>query len=150
MTPPLIIVARRHLSWHQRFVSDASTAILWTFWLWLWSPLLQAFAAAVHLGTRLSPVTASAAALAGAAAGIERPLLALLGASGSLIAWKSLPRARRAECSPLTVREQARDLGLPERTVREAQGAAICVVHHDALGRIVRLEASAGDARRSA
>jgi poly-beta-1,6-N-acetyl-D-glucosamine biosynthesis protein PgaD len=151
VSPPLIIVARHHLSWHQRLASDASTAVLWTAWLWLWSPLLQALAAMAHVGMRLTP--AANAALASAAGGFERPLLALAGASGTLIAWKSLPRARRAEVpGPLTVREQARAHGLPERTLRAAQDAKVCVVHHDAHGRIVGLEPRGleGAARRSA
>jgi poly-beta-1,6-N-acetyl-D-glucosamine biosynthesis protein PgaD len=136
VSAPLIIDARHRLRWQQRLLSDASTAVLWSVWLWLWLPLVHALASA-----RLTPALGAMSGLGAAAGGLDRPVFALVGASGSLLVWKGLRPVRRAPSSPeLTVREQARHYRLPEHALREAREASICVVHHDAQGRIVRLE----------
>jgi poly-beta-1,6-N-acetyl-D-glucosamine biosynthesis protein PgaD len=154
MSAHLIIDARHRLRWHQRLVSDASTALLWTVWIWLWSPLLQALGSVAHLGARLGPALAKLSALGSAAGGLHHPMVVLVGASGTLLVWKGVPAARREVPPPaLTVREHARHHRLPEHVLREAREASICVVHHDAQGRVVRLEPRAARplaARRSA
>ena len=152
MGPHLIIDARHRLSWHQRLASDASTALLWSVWVWLWSPLLVAVASLAPL-TRLTPAAGKLPAL-GAAGALEHSLVAVLGASGTLLVWKELRPARRPAAPPaLGLPEQARDFRLPERQLADAREASVCVVHHDADGRIVRLEPRAPEraaARRSA
>jgi poly-beta-1,6-N-acetyl-D-glucosamine biosynthesis protein PgaD len=156
MSAHLIIDARDRLPWHQRLASDAGTALLWSGWLWLWAPLVErlalAFASAIPLGVRLGPSLAKAGAVSAAAGSLEHPVVAFVGASGTLLFLNRLP-APRAEAAPeVTLREQARQHGLAEAELRGAREASVCVVHHDAQGRIVRLEPreAAAQARRSA
>jgi hypothetical protein len=56
---PLIINARRQLSWNRRLLSDASTVALWSMWLWLCrSALLRVMdVAGSALGLRHATVT---------------------------------------------------------------------------------------------
>ncbi len=60
---PLIINARRQLSWNRRLLSDASTLALWTMWLWLCrSALLRVMdMVGMALGLRHATVTHSTA-----------------------------------------------------------------------------------------
>jgi len=141
MSGTLIINARHRLAWHQRLVSDASTAMMWAVWLWLWSPLLQAMRSLMHVGARSMPtLTHLAASFSGR--DLKLSLAALVGTSGSLLVWSRFPpvaHSRAAE--PLTVRDSARYHRLPERELSEGLTSPICVVHHDEAGRIVRIEA---------
>ncbi|MEJ0098301.1 MAG: poly-beta-1,6-N-acetyl-D-glucosamine biosynthesis protein PgaD [Pseudomonadota bacterium] len=59
MSNPLIINARRQLSWNRRLFSDASTIALWAVWLWLCrSALLRVMdMAGIALGLRHATVT---------------------------------------------------------------------------------------------
>jgi poly-beta-1,6-N-acetyl-D-glucosamine biosynthesis protein PgaD len=141
MSASPIIDARRLLPWHRRALSDASTAILWSAWLWLWKPLLVAGAAVAHLGPRAAPALAPAVGKVlalGSGDVLQHSVVALLGASGTLIAWNRLPPRRARGAAPA----RAADLApaAPEHELRAARDAAICVVHHDAHGRIVRVE----------
>jgi poly-beta-1,6-N-acetyl-D-glucosamine biosynthesis protein PgaD len=140
MSAAPIIDARRLLPWHRRALSDASTAILWSAWLWLWKPLLVASAVA-HLGPRAAPAltpTVGKVLALGSADALQHSVVALLGASGTLFAWNRLPSRRPR--GGATAR--AADLGpaAPEHELRAAREASIFVVHHDAHGRIVRVE----------
>ena len=141
MSATLIINARHRLAWHRRLASDASTAMMWAVWLWLWSPLLQSMRGALHLGARSLPtLTHLAASFSGR--DLKLSLAALIGTSGSLLVWSRFPavvHSRAAE--PLTVRDSARYHRLPEHELREGLTAPVCVVHHDEAGRIVRIEA---------
>lgn len=146
MSCSLIIDARHHLRWHERLLSDASTAILWSGWLWLCLPLLRAYASFAELGPRLSPALPNLFAL-GSEDVLGQSVVALIGASGTLMAWNRLP-ARRARAAPaLSSREQAQYFELPEHELRASREAAVVVVHHDEQGRIVRLEQRALGAR---
>jgi poly-beta-1,6-N-acetyl-D-glucosamine biosynthesis protein PgaD len=139
MSRSLIIDARHRLRWHQRLLSDASTAILWSGWLLLWAPLLRAYASLAHLGARVSPALAKLHLL-GSDDGLQYSLAALLGASGTLVVWNRLPARRACAAPPPSLREYARHFDLPEHELRAGHEAAVCVVHHDEHGRIVRLE----------
>lgn len=146
MPGSFIIDARHRLRWHQRFVSEASTTMMWGAWLKLWGPVLSSFAWLAQLGVR-SP---SAAVLIGSAAptgNLEYTIVALAGASGTLLMWKELPSTVAPAQDPLTVRDYARRFELPEDAILAGRNAAVCVVHHDDAGRIVRIECrAAGDA----
>jgi poly-beta-1,6-N-acetyl-D-glucosamine biosynthesis protein PgaD len=139
MSRSLIIDARHRLRWHQRLLSDVSTAVLWSAWLWLWAPLLRAHASLVHLGTRLTPALTKMLAL-GSEEALGHSFAALLGASGTLLVWNSLPGPRVAAAPAPSLRDYARHFQLPEHELRAGREAAVCVVHHDEHGRIVRLD----------
>jgi poly-beta-1,6-N-acetyl-D-glucosamine biosynthesis protein PgaD len=138
MSGSLIIQARHRLRWHQRLLSDASTALLWSAWVWLWMPLVRGYAA---LGARIYPVLAKVHVLGSAEDGLQYSVAALLGASGTLIVWNRIAGGRAGTAPAPTLREYARHFHVPEQELRAGREATVCVVHHDEHGRIVRLEA---------
>jgi poly-beta-1,6-N-acetyl-D-glucosamine biosynthesis protein PgaD len=150
MSGSVIINARHRLAWHQRLLSDASTAMMWGIWLWLWSPALRSFAWLADLGARSFPALMTQLA-SGSGGDIHHSVVALAGASGTLLVWNRLPA--RKICAPaaeLSVREHAHHFRLPEHALQAARHASICVVHHDEAGRIIRLECRESDARSEA
>ena len=108
-----IIDARHCLSWRTRLLSSAWTVLLWTGWVWLWLPLLRAYASAAQLGARIAPALPRVTVL-GSDDGFSYSVAALLGASGTLIAWNKLPARRRSRPPALSLREHARHFQLPE------------------------------------
>lgn len=145
MSGSLIIDARHQLRWHERLVSRVSTLLLWSGWLWLWAPLVRAYDSLSRVGVRVSPVFSQLFAV-GPEDALGNSVVVLIGASGTLIVWNHLPR-RACAAPALSLREHAEHFQLSERELREARAAAVCVVHHDEHGRIVRLEPRALTAR---
>ncbi len=121
MKNPLIINARHQLRWHQRFVSDASTLLLWSVWLWLCRPVVFPW----HAGAMVS---------------LEGAMLALVGTGALLMIWNRLasqPAVRpRLQAKP----DFASHFALDARLISDARDSAVCVVHHDEQGRIVSIE----------
>lgn len=152
MSGSLIINARHRLAWHQRLFSDASTAMMWGGWLWLWSPLLRSSRWMADVGARSYPTLLNLVA-SGSADAIQFSVLALVGAAATLLVWKRLPPARRpsGHSAALSLCDYARHFRLDEHELRAGRGAAVCVVQHDESGRIVKLEcrepAASGPAR---
>lgn len=141
MSGSLIINARHRLAWHQRLFWDASTAMMWGAWLWLWAPLLRSSRWLAEVGARSYPTLMSLAA-GGSADAIQFSVLALVGAPGALLVWKRLP-ARNVgppRAAPLTLCDYARHFRLPEPELRAGREASVCVVQHDESGRILKLE----------
>ena len=139
MSASVIIDARDRLRWHQRFAWDLSTAALWGGWLWLWAPLLKAGHTMIRLGVDVTPWLPKFLPAA-AAGGLPASLVALAGTSGTLVAWKNLPVRRANAAEALELGEYARHFELSEQVIEEGRGAVTCVVHHDADGRIARIE----------
>lgn len=140
MSGSLIINARHRLAWHQRLLSDASTAMMWGGWLWLWAPLLRSFRWLATIGARSFPAVWNVLASAPADE-LQVSFVALVGTSGTLLALNWLPsRKICASEAQVSVRDYARHLRLPERELEAGRHASVCVVHHDDSGRIVRLE----------
>jgi poly-beta-1,6-N-acetyl-D-glucosamine biosynthesis protein PgaD len=141
MKSTLIIEASDRLAWHHRLASTASTAALWGGWLWLWAPLVKAAGQFAALGSQV-PVWGLTLLPAGAPS-LPLSLAALAGTSGTLVAWRKLPR-RRAKMEPaLPISEYARRFGLQEHEIEAGRRAAVSVVHHDPDGRIARIECRA-------
>jgi poly-beta-1,6-N-acetyl-D-glucosamine biosynthesis protein PgaD len=136
MNPSVIIEASDRLAWHRRLASDASTAALWGGWLWLWAPLVKGATQLVQLWAQMPRGSLKALA----AAGPSLPLAAIAGASGTLVAWRSLPRRRAQADLELPLSAYASRFDLPEAEIAAGREASICVVHHDADGRIARIE----------
>jgi poly-beta-1,6-N-acetyl-D-glucosamine biosynthesis protein PgaD len=139
MSASLIINARDRLSWHQRLFSDASTVVMWGFWLNLWYPVLRAFTKVPYLDA-LARRTLRMALATAPVAGVEHYAAALVGTSGTLLVWSRLPSFRVCDPQPRTARDYAEMFGLPESDLIASRESAICVVHHDESGRIVRIE----------
>lgn len=144
-TSSLIIDARNRLSWTQRIAWDASTAALWGGWLLLWAPLLKAGASLAQLGIDLPLLPGLLPA--GGAGGLPLSIVALAGTSGTLMALNKLPtrKAQADDALPLTV--YAKHFEIPEQVIEAGRSAAICVVHHDADGRIAGIECRAAAAK---
>jgi poly-beta-1,6-N-acetyl-D-glucosamine biosynthesis protein PgaD len=136
MSTSLIINARRQLHWQQRLFSDTSTALMWGGWLYLWRPFLAAAGALSNLQPMLVKLLGGTSP-----ATLVYSLVALVGSSGTLLLWNLLP-ARKA-CT--AQREQslpdyAAHFQLPVQAIVQGRSASVCVVHHDADGRIVGIE----------
>lgn len=140
MSTSIIIDARNRLSWHERFAWDASTAALWGGWLWLWAPLLKAGASLASVGIDLPLPTLLPA---GGAGSFPLSIVALAGTSGTLMALNKLPVRRPQADEALPVAEYAKRFQVPEQVIEAGRRASICVVHHDADGRIAGIECRA-------
>lgn len=139
MSNSLIINARHQLQWHQRLVCDTSTALMWGGWLCLWRPFL---AAAGTLGN----LPAVAIKLLGGASPLTLvySVVALAASSLTLLLWNLLPAKRAKETQQVrTLQDYAQHFQLSPAAIEQGRGASICVVHHDADGRIVGIEAKA-------
>ncbi|MFO0581789.1 MAG: poly-beta-1,6-N-acetyl-D-glucosamine biosynthesis protein PgaD [Anaeromyxobacter sp.] len=141
MKSSLIIEASDRLAWHKRLASEASTAALWGGWLWLWAPLLKGASSLALLGPQFSPSFMKA--LPAAAGNLPLSLAAIAGTSGTLMAWHKLPRQRAHAPESLPVAEYARRFEVSERVIEQGREASVCVVHHDAEGRISLVECRA-------
>ncbi len=146
MRNSVIIDARDRLRWHQRFAWEASTAALWGGWLWLWAPLLKAGGSFAQLGADLPPLLPKILPAADAGS-LPLSLMALAGTSGTLVVWRNLPVRKATAGEELPVSEYARHFELPERVIEAGRSAGTCVVHHDADGRISRIECADRSAR---
>jgi poly-beta-1,6-N-acetyl-D-glucosamine biosynthesis protein PgaD len=129
----LIINARDRLRWYQRFCSDASTVLMWWAWLKLWDPLLRSFARAADFASmRLLP--------GGPGVDVRQYAMALVGTSGTLLLWKGLPAVKARTPEVQSVSDYARHFELSEDELVAGRGTSVCVVHHDEVGRITRVE----------
>jgi poly-beta-1,6-N-acetyl-D-glucosamine biosynthesis protein PgaD len=141
MTSSLIIEAGGSLAWHKRFASTASTAALWGGWLWLWAPLVKTFGQLTHLVSQV-PVW-GLTLLPASAPSLPLSLAAIAGTSGTLVAWRTLPRRRAKLESALPVSEYARRFELGEQVIEAGRRATVSVVYHHPDGRIAHIECRA-------
>ena len=139
MNNTLIINARKHLGWHRRIASDAGTAVLWAFWLWLCRPAMNVFnwTLAARFGL---PGAGHKLLAAGAAGFLEGTAVTLVGTSGALLIWNRLTGQRRRRTPTVEIPDYASHFGISANELTAARSAGICVLHHDDSGRIVRLE----------
>lgn len=147
MKSSVIIEAGAHLAWHQRLASEFSTAALWGGWLFLWAPLVQGLSQLGHLGLHSQGVLN---AMPAGGPSLPFSLAALAGTSGTVVAWRKLPRLRAKVVPALPVAEYARHFEVSEETIEAGRGASVCVVHHHPDGRIASIECRAPDARAAA
>lgn len=137
MRSSLIINARHQLHWHHRLFSDASTAMLWGGWLWLWRPMMGTFNWLSGIGTSFHPALMK---LLGGAINLEGSVVMLAGTSGTLLLWNLLPSRKAPTRDVHVLRDYARHFQLPEQEVLNGRASSICVVHHDEHGRIIRID----------
>ena len=138
MKSTLIIEASDRLAWHKRLASTASTAALWGGWLWLWAPLVKAAGTFAQVAPQM-PVWGLQALPAGAPS-LPLSLAAIAGTSGTLVAWRKLPRRRAKVGSTLPVSAYALRFDLGEQVIEAGRRATVSVVHHHPDGRIAHIE----------
>jgi len=148
MRSSVIIEASDRLAWHQRLASEASTAAFWGGWLWMWIPLLKRVHQLVHLASELSAWGPKVLAFAGPS--LPHSLVAIAGTSGTIVAWRTLPRLRASAVPELPLSEYARRFELAEHEIEAGRRASTCVVHHHPDGRIDRIECRAPGAQAAA
>lgn len=137
----LIINVRSQLHWYQRLTTDVCTAAMWGGWLYLWRPIVSLMAWLHGWGLVIRPATTKVATTTGGIVSMEG-LMALAGGACMLMLWSLLPaRKIKTQSHVSTVRECAEYFGMPESEIRSGRSTSVCVVHHDAEGRIVRIEA---------
>jgi poly-beta-1,6-N-acetyl-D-glucosamine biosynthesis protein PgaD len=139
MSGSLIINARDRLRWHQRLCSDASTLLMWGAWLKLWYPVMRSLSWVADINV-LSQLTLMKLASVGATADVPRYAMALVGTSGTLLLWNRLPALKVRTPNVRSVSDYARHFELSEDEILAGRGTAVCVVHHDEGGRIIRVE----------
>lgn len=142
----LIINARHQMPWRRRLFSDATTAMLWGCWLWLWRPVLSAFNWLAGFGASFTNFivhfhSALPKIINGSGLGFEGGVVTLVGTSGTLLLWNLLPARKVSMPEVQTLRDYARHFDLPEQTILAGRAASVCVVHHDDNGHIIGIEA---------
>lgn len=144
MPDNLIINDRHHLRWHQRLLSNASTAVAWAGWLYLWRPIINTASWLSSWSSNYQPLAAKILATSNPTS-LENSALALLGTSGTLLLWSRLP-ARKPKTTAHqqeTLLSYASHFGMAEQQILAGRAASVCVVHHDAHGRIIGIEPKA-------
>ena len=136
-TNSLIIDLRRQLPW-QRYASTTSTAMMWAVWLLLWRPFVLIWVLAELQKTHLVHRLFSAFGL-----GIEHGITALIACAICLLLWSHVLPEHRVGGNALKAKQTddyARYFDLPEHEIEQGRSQKITVVHHDELGKIVRVE----------
>ncbi|MDO7242996.1 poly-beta-1,6-N-acetyl-D-glucosamine biosynthesis protein PgaD [Acinetobacter pittii] len=137
-TNSLIIDLRRQLPWHKRYASTTSTAMMWAVWLLLWRPFVLIWVLAELQKTHLVHRLFSAFGL-----GIEHGITALIACAICLLLWSHVLPEHRVGGNALKTKQTddyARYFDLPEHEIEQGRSQKITVVHHDELGKIVKVE----------
>jgi poly-beta-1,6-N-acetyl-D-glucosamine biosynthesis protein PgaD len=139
MSHSLIINVRKQLHWQRRLFSDAGTAMLWGFWLWLCRPVVGALS--WMLGLRLGVQHSLVQVLAlSAPVSVERTALALCSTSGTLVLWNLVRERRNARPRVHCIPDYASYFGLSEQDLQKCRESQVSVVHHNEQGQILRIE----------
>jgi poly-beta-1,6-N-acetyl-D-glucosamine biosynthesis protein PgaD len=139
LSDSLIIDARAQLRWHRRLFSDASTAVAWGFWLWLWRPVLSALSWMLGIRFGMQHTVVKLLAL-GAPVTVGNTAVALFGTSGLLLLWNQISARREPQVRSPELPEYAAHFGLTTNELRYSRGSQVCTVYHDEQGHIVRLD----------
>ena len=135
MNNSLIINIRQQLEWHQRLISDSSTALMWAMWLYLWRPIIAISGAHAvnHHPTLFGFVADISPAMLSSIIAVV-----IFGAVGLLL-WARLPSTRIKPMAHKTLTDYARHFQLSKQEIIAGREAQICTVHHDAHGRIIAI-----------
>jgi poly-beta-1,6-N-acetyl-D-glucosamine biosynthesis protein PgaD len=139
MSDSLIINVRKQLHWQRRLFSDASTAALWGFWLWLCRPVIGALSWLVGLGAGVQHSLVQVMAQ-NAPVSLERTALALCSTSGTLLLWNLFTVRRSAPTQSPPLPDYGSYFGLSDQQLQSCRNSQVSVVHHDEQGRIVSVE----------
>jgi poly-beta-1,6-N-acetyl-D-glucosamine biosynthesis protein PgaD len=144
MHKTLIIDARSQLRWSRRLFSDASTAVAWGFWLWLWRPVIGALSWVFGVRMGVQHTLLKLLAL-GAPVTVGNTAVALFGTSGALLLWNQLSARKHPLLRTPALPEYAARFGLTPNQLQHGRNSQVCTVHHDEQGHIVRLEVRTQD-----
>ena len=136
----LIINLRHELPLRKRILSDAATAFLWAFWIYLWWPFFEIL-------WRIVIIHASAEDIADTifdeihAVTVEHALMMLIGTSAILILIAKLPKYRPQSLHAVYQPEEyAQFFAIhPDELVQGLQ-SQVCTLHHNASGKIVSIQ----------
>jgi len=114
-------------------LSDMGTAGLWGLWLWLCRPALGVLgwvrgASIQHCVTHLMAI--------GGASGLERGAFALCSACGVVWLWSKIVERGRIATRSAYSPNYAVHFGLSDLQLHRYRMSQVCIVHHDADGRI--------------
>ncbi len=132
----LIIDVRHKLPWRQRIVSDTGTAGLWMAWLWLCRSGIGVIGLLRVAATHPAALGLIAA---GSAAVLFSGALTIGGASGALWLWNKIVGGQHEE-APVSAPNYAAYFGISDPQLHRCRSAQVCIVHHDAEGRILAIE----------
>jgi poly-beta-1,6-N-acetyl-D-glucosamine biosynthesis protein PgaD len=140
---PLIIDARRQLSWNRRLFSDASTLALWSVWLWLCrsAVLRMVGTLGVMVGISRAGIHADSPAVIAGVFSIEDAALALVGTGATLMLWNRLASQPAPMPRIHAIPDFTTHFGIEAPMLDAARASQVCTVHHDEAGRILRIEA---------
>lgn len=110
--------------------------------LWLCRPVVGIFAPTHFVDAHLVS--------AGAPFAAEKIVLALLAVSAGLLLWRKLADRRKAPAAADRSPNYAAHFGLNDLQLHRGRSSQVCVVHHDADGRIVGIEAVTPEAPSAA
>lgn len=133
MSDPIIIDARQHMRWYQRFASTAGALVLWAVWMWLWLPFLQRKHANNFQFEESSFELVKLAST-------------LVAVAWLLAVWNGRRQSQRSASNTLQLAPRlelpayAVHFGLSESDLSRSVQSATVIVHHDSSGRIVTLE----------
>jgi poly-beta-1,6-N-acetyl-D-glucosamine biosynthesis protein PgaD len=106
--------------------------------LWLCRPVLGIFAPKHFVDAHLVS--------AGAPFAAEKIVLALLAVTAALLLWRKLADRRKAPAAADRTPNYAAHFGLNDLQLHRGRSSQVCVIHHDAEGRIVGIDAVAAEA----
>ena len=132
----LIIDVRNRLKWHQRIFTDVGTFALWCFWGWLSFPLL-----ALMCNTWIGKHVKSSDVFNCTPTSIEKYAFSVLSVCAGLSIWKILSKNSISPKSTQNIKIEEH-FGVTSEKLTAARNSSVCVVHHDAEGRIVQIDSS--------
>lgn len=146
MSDSVIINVRRQLHWQRRLFSDATTAMLWGLWLWLFRPVFGILASLIGTGLGMQHSLLTALTLV-APTSLGTTAVALVATSVLLLGWNLLAGRMSAAEAPLpdlasALPDYAAHFGLEAAELAQCRASRVCVVHHDEQGRIVQIAAA--------
>ena len=135
-TQSIIIDVRRQLPWHQRYLSNTSTVLLWGVWLLLWQPLMVSLGFGQYVNDHL--VDQILHVFFGV---LENGFIAILACALMLWLWSNFIPAKSVKYTQVQgVKDYAESFQVSAEQIHRSRQQKIVTVHHDEHGRIVRVE----------
>ena len=132
----MIIDIRDQLPWQKRYFSNSTTLLLWGCWLLLWQPVMNQLGLLDTQSDRLVDKILHAFMSI-----IEHGFIAILVCAVMLWLWSNFipaTTAKHSQVKPLA--DYAKAFDIAENEIQTARQQKVVTVHHDASGRIVRIE----------
>ena len=135
-TQSLIIDVRGQLPWHRRYFTTTMTAMLWAGWLLLWRPLIIGIGYLSIQKPHLVHYFFSTFAKV-----LENGFFALIACAVSLWLWSNfVPAKTKKEAETKSTAQYAGYFKLDTDALIQARQQKIATVHHNAEGRITKIQ----------